>query len=291
MALLKKITILAGLVALASAPVSAQTISAAAVPSGSQTFNFVGPHTGEYRSSLVMSAGGITTTLVGYSFSNSLVSGSLAGANLSSFTNNVQLSYSDRGIGVCSPTETGGNNGNSEGCPEIDSSNESSANALNVNEGMLVTFTGAPTVNILGAALNIVDRYDTLGVYGVSSSGMLTLLGFGGTITQPGTGFTSIEGQTNTNEQYALTFSPVLSGYSRYLFTTIREPSSPSRGDGYRLASLTVADPRNNNQVPAVPEPATWAMMLLGFGGVGFQLRRRRKPTSITTKNSANVTC
>jgi len=27
----------------------------------------------------------------------------------------------------------------------------------------------------------------------------------------------------------------------------------------------------------AVPEPATWAMMLLGFGGVGYSLRRRTK--------------
>jgi len=27
----------------------------------------------------------------------------------------------------------------------------------------------------------------------------------------------------------------------------------------------------------AVPEPATWAMMLLGFGGIGFQMRRQRK--------------
>ena len=26
----------------------------------------------------------------------------------------------------------------------------------------------------------------------------------------------------------------------------------------------------------AVPEPATWAMMLIGFGGIGFQMRRRR---------------
>lgn len=28
----------------------------------------------------------------------------------------------------------------------------------------------------------------------------------------------------------------------------------------------------------AVPEPATWAMMLLGFGGMGMTMRRRRKP-------------
>jgi hypothetical protein len=27
----------------------------------------------------------------------------------------------------------------------------------------------------------------------------------------------------------------------------------------------------------AVPEPATWALMLLGFGGMGISLRRRRK--------------
>ena len=30
-------------------------------------------------------------------------------------------------------------------------------------------------------------------------------------------------------------------------------------------------------QMAAVPEPATWAMMLLGFGAVGFSMRRRQK--------------
>jgi len=28
---------------------------------------------------------------------------------------------------------------------------------------------------------------------------------------------------------------------------------------------------------PGVPEPATWAMMLIGFGAVGYSMRRRRK--------------
>ena len=32
------------------------------------------------------------------------------------------------------------------------------------------------------------------------------------------------------------------------------------------------------NVANAVPEPATWAMMLVGFAGVGFALRRRRRP-------------
>ena len=30
---------------------------------------------------------------------------------------------------------------------------------------------------------------------------------------------------------------------------------------------------------PPVPEPATWAMMLVGFGGIGMALRRRRRNT------------
>ena len=32
-----------------------------------------------------------------------------------------------------------------------------------------------------------------------------------------------------------------------------------------------------NFAVPGVPEPATWAMMLLGFGGIGLTMRRRRQ--------------
>jgi len=41
--------------------------------------------------------------------------------------------------------------------------------------------------------------------------------------------------------------------------------------------SITVTDRLGN----PVPEPATWAMMLLGFGAAGYSLRRRRRATAM----------
>ena len=35
-----------------------------------------------------------------------------------------------------------------------------------------------------------------------------------------------------------------------------------------------------DGDVPPVPEPATWAMMLMGFGATGFAMRRRRRQNS-----------
>jgi hypothetical protein len=49
--------------------------------------------------------------------------------------------------------------------------------------------------------------------------------------------------------------------------------SGTSRGMGSYGGNLTFTP------AAAVPEPATWAMMLLGFGGIGWQFRRRRSTT------------
>ncbi|QNP44517.1 PEP-CTERM sorting domain-containing protein [Sphingomonas daechungensis] len=48
-------------------------------------------------------------------------------------------------------------------------------------------------------------------------------------------------------------------------------PNPDRNDDGFKLSSIVV------NPTPAVPEPATWAMMLIGFGAVGFSMRRGRR--------------
>ena len=45
-----------------------------------------------------------------------------------------------------------------------------------------------------------------------------------------------------------------------------------------RLLSTGNSFEIDNLWVGAVPEPASWALMLLGFAGVGMAMRRRRKP-------------
>ena len=48
-------------------------------------------------------------------------------------------------------------------------------------------------------------------------------------------------------------------------------PNPDRYDDGFKLKSITVNT--------AVPEPGTWAMMLFGFGAVGYSMRRRKPQT------------
>ena len=68
-----------------------------------------------------------------------------------------------------------------------------------------------------------------------------------------------------TNEFWRLA-NPVTLGASTYTLNI----NGNNAGAGSLGGSITIRQ--------AVPEPATWAMMLLGFGAVGFAMRRRRAP-------------
>ena len=67
-------------------------------------------------------------------------------------------------------------------------------------------------------------------------------------------------------------------------------------GQGKNFGSFTTSGLLNNGgnqpvvshisfwqagEVPAVPEPATWAMMIFGFAGIGFSMRRRTTGTRL----------
>jgi hypothetical protein len=50
--------------------------------------------------------------------------------------------------------------------------------------------------------------------------------------------------------------------------------------ESFRVLVEGFTDANFTNPVSAVPEPSTWAMMILGFAGVGFMTYRRRAGNS-----------
>lgn len=63
-----------------------------------------------------------------------------------------------------------------------------------------------------------------------------------------------------------------------FLFRAPTDPSGPglftytnSTGNFYQFGATIVA----TKGVAAVPEPATWSMMILGFGAIGYAMRRK----------------
>ena len=77
-----------------------------------------------------------------------------------------------------------------------------------------------------------------------------------------------------------------LSGFQNQLITRLTIVSGIRGATSQDYQRMTVDDLQFRIEEPAVvpppptavPEPASWALMLLGFGGAGAALRRRRRP-------------
>ena len=80
-----------------------------------------------------------------------------------------------------------------------------------------------------------------------------------------------------TNE-YLASGEPDPLGASQYTLTI----NGNNSGAGSLGGSITI-------RPSAVPEPATWAMMLFGFGAVGFAMRRRRSAGLGASRVSENL--
>ena len=129
-----------------------------------------------------------------------------------------------------------------------------------------------------------------------------------GTYTGPGTynlngvtfivGINSINGGTFSGALTGLTGSFGGNAFTYSVNYTINIATADTitlGGNSFQVGAQTVrinpltlnsgADPVSGTLSVSVPEPATWAMMLLGFGMVGFGLRSRRAG-KVTTRAS-----
>ncbi|MBK6414314.1 PEPxxWA-CTERM sorting domain-containing protein [Sphingopyxis sp.] len=105
----------------------------------------------------------------------------------------------------------------------------------------------------------------------VDGYNLLEFLDAGGNVLASFTGadvFNPANGnQTDPNTNPVVRFN--LTDGDQTAFTTLR------------LSSTSNAFETDNFAINAVPEPATWALMMIGFAAVGFGMRRRRPQVSV----------
>ena len=145
-----------------------------------------------------------------------------------------------------------------------------------INLGTVGTFSfAAPSGATVGSAF-------LEGTYGTADGYAFSTASFDASID--GTSFT-VCGLNASNCYFdgaalrAFSIALPTSSYASLLDGSAALGLSQTSGNFVRFGTPTL----RVNFLSAVPEPATWAMMLIGFGAVGFQLRRRRPAAALQT--------
>jgi hypothetical protein len=156
------------------------------------------------------------------------------------------------------------------------------ANAAVVTKSYSITATnfenGAPTDPVTGI---FTFTFDNAAPITLPSPAGLTLTGFNVPYTGPAL-FSFTKGSDmlivgNNIGLGSFTVSPATPGFGFAMLgvsstPTISNFTYSANGKLWHSSNVTVA------AVAGVPEPATWALMMLGFGGVGYAMRRKPKP-------------
>jgi hypothetical protein len=90
-------------------------------------------------------------------------------------------------------------------------------------------------------------------------------------------GTTTLPGNTGTNDSYLSTLGQSLAPGS-YIVGFLQQD------DDYGATANSGAIFETAPPPPALPEPSTWAMMLLGFGAAGVAMRRSRRKTQLMSQ-------
>lgn len=150
------------------------------------------------------------------------------------------------------------------------------------NNNLLLDLTLSPSINFTLSGLTAVSSFDVLSNYldnnipGNLQSVTITIGGVSEVLNNVSYGAMTIGG-------YPVDGSFTLTGAIAHMPTTTFTLSNfvadgrSGFPDNTALGEVVV-----NGTQGAVPEPATWAMMLMGFGLMGFGLRNRRKAVRVT---------
>lgn len=189
-----------------------------------------------------------------------------SGASCVSGTTNVNLGDFNTGTATVTGTV-----GTQAGAPVVQFTSNGGSTLLETNTGAATVFTADGsalsqlTFTLLGGASFTAAEFNLErgSLTDISTPLMITLTALGG-----GTSTFSVSNPNGSN-----------------IFDIIAAP-----GESYTSASFSTtnggfADLKQlrlvlANSTGPVPEPATWAMMLLGFGGIGMAMRRSRRGTA-----------
>ena len=189
-----------------------------------------------------IASGGETAIFTGGTYAGTVAAMNAASGNVALSAGLVERSSS--GLGVAGDGEPN----------QVDSNG--------ANELLEVTFAASTNYRIVSAVLGRIDGNDTFALFG-GNGGVYTRLGFSGPIVNGMTGGVPVTTTNLGGGNYRLDFN-YNGGFDSFRFGTNDE-----QADGFSLRSLSVA---------AVPEPSTWAMLIVGFGLVGGAMRRKTSP-------------
>ena len=156
------------------------------------------------------------------------------------------------------------------------------------NTSTSVSFGGMTLSYSAGTGLNIdPTSFINLGALDTTGSGSFDLTGLllgininqtvpgGSGMLQAGNLFGTIMGTSSGAAISWLATGVTINGY---VYSVTNSPLSIVPPASCIAGPETCGVTSIQGQVAAVPEPGTWALMLLGFGGIGMALRRRRRP-------------
>jgi hypothetical protein len=185
-------------------------------------------------------------------------------------------------------TDVTGTLGAGPSAPEIVHFTGNTTAAGDENDVMLQQ--GAGQAELSGATISGNDTEGLISgdIFLTDNAGMewIELAFFGVTGTSIDFTLSGLAADGVTPEEFAFNYLLDGSGSARYAFdamngeviTNLAYTINGGSADGLRQVRIA----SSTSGVPPVPEPATWAMMLMGFGAAGYAMRRRRQQGGIS---------